>query len=136
MSHTFENGRPCTGLRVLELGRGLAVSLTGMILADYGADVIRIEPPGGDPLDEQPVAKIVHRGKRSVQLELESGDRRADFHRLAETMDIVVEALTPGEAERLGVSAEPLAPPPALIRSRITGFGAAGDGHVESLHEY
>ncbi len=67
----------CEGLRVLDLTQGMAGPLATMILADFGADVVRVEPPEGDPLWSDPSYLLVQRGKRSVEVDsrTESGRR-------------------------------------------------------------
>ena len=123
-------GRPlgaCAGLRVLELGRGLAGPLAAMVLADFGADVVRVEPPGGDFVWEEPVALLVHRGKRSIDLDLSSEAGVATLYRLADSTDVFVDALDPGEAGSLGLAAEDLTDAnPRLVHCSITGFGSRG----------
>ena len=117
----------CAGIRVVELGRGLAGALAGMVLADFGADVVRVEPPGGDPVWDEPVALLVHRGKRSIAVDLTEADGRAELLRLVGTSDVVLEALDPGEPDQLGIDAGTLTTAhPALVHCSITGFGATG----------
>ena len=118
---------PCSGLRVLELSRGLAGSLATMVLADFGADVVRVEPPGGDPLWDEPVALVVHRGKESISADLATESGRDEIRHLARAADVVVEGLRPGEADELAFEAERLTREnPGLVYCSISSFGHAG----------
>ncbi|HEY1636292.1 MAG TPA: CoA transferase [Acidimicrobiales bacterium] len=112
------------GLRVLDLSWGIAGPMTTMILADNGAQVTRIEPPGGDPFASQAGYRVWHRGKRSARLDLGSADGRGAFMSLASRADLVVESFSPGTAARLGVDRPTLAKDnPRLITCSITGYG-------------
>jgi crotonobetainyl-CoA:carnitine CoA-transferase CaiB-like acyl-CoA transferase len=114
-------------MRVLELGSGTAGAMAGMVLAENGAEVIRIEPPGGDPERDRPGAMVWHRGKQSLVLDLREAPDRDRFVALAATADGLVETLRPGSATRLGVDHESLrAQVPRLVYLSITGFGARG----------
>jgi crotonobetainyl-CoA:carnitine CoA-transferase CaiB-like acyl-CoA transferase len=117
----------CEGLRVLEFGWGMPVSLAGMILADNGAEVIKVEPPGGDPLRGQPAFIVWNRGKKSVVLDLKQDDDREKAGMLARSADVVLAAFRPGVAERLGLDyADLAAENPSLIYCAITAFGPDG----------
>jgi crotonobetainyl-CoA:carnitine CoA-transferase CaiB-like acyl-CoA transferase len=112
------------GIRVLDLSSGVAGPMATMLLADNGADVVKIEPPGGDPTRAFSGALVWHRGKRSVTLDLADGGDRARFHELAETADVVVESFRPGAGKRLGADYATLAAlNPALVHCSITGYG-------------
>ena len=114
-------------MRVLELGSGMAGALAGMLLAENGAEVIRVEPPGGDRERERPGSLVWHRGKRSVVLDLRDAKDRERFVALAATADGLIETLGPGEAERLGVGYATLGgSAPRLVYLSITGFGERG----------
>src|SRR5262245_5201319 len=95
------------GIRVLDFGQYLAGPLVAMMLADQGADVIRIDPPGG-PLWSHAANAILQRGKRSVVLDLKSSGDAAEAHQLAENADILIENFRPGVMTRLGLGAETL----------------------------
>ncbi len=118
---------PLDGLRVLDLSWGLAGALATVVLADYGADVIRVEPPQGDPLRGEPAFPLWGRGKRRVVLDLGTAVGRATARRLAENVDVLVESFRPGVAERLGLGWEDLGwQNPGLEHASITGFGTRG----------
>ena len=112
------------GLLVLDLSWGTAGPMTTMMLADHGADVIRIEPPDGAPFEEPEGYRVWNRGKRSAVLDLrDEGDRDA-FLALTRRADIVLESFAPGTAEKLGIGYESLrARNPRLIYCSITGYG-------------
>jgi crotonobetainyl-CoA:carnitine CoA-transferase CaiB-like acyl-CoA transferase len=115
------------GLRVLDLGRGLPTTLVSLVLADYGADVIRVEPPGGDPLRAHPAFPMWGRGKQSIVLDLHDAADRRDARALAGRVDVVLESFRPGVADALGLGYEALAAEhPRLVHASITGFGRRG----------
>ena len=117
----------CAGLRVLELSRGAAGSLAAMVLADFGAEVIRVEPPDGDPRWGEPAALLLHRGKKSITLDLTSPDGRGEIRRLIPGIDVVIHGLDPREAEDAEIGCDALtALNPALVYCSITGWGDAG----------
>jgi crotonobetainyl-CoA:carnitine CoA-transferase CaiB-like acyl-CoA transferase len=102
--------------------------MTGM-LADYGADVVWVERPGGDPLRSQmpAAASAFNRGKRSIVLELNQQEDRQHLMRLVERADVFVESWRPGVAEHLGVNYESLHTlNPRLIYCSVSGFGQDG----------
>ncbi|MFZ0088851.1 MAG: CoA transferase, partial [Solirubrobacteraceae bacterium] len=123
-------------LRILDFSRVLAGPFATMILADFGADVIKVERPGvgdetrswGPPHDEHGEAtyfQAVNRNKDSVALDLAGDVGRRQAQELARTADVVVENFRPGVMERLGLGYEELtASHPALVYCSITGFGA------------
>src|SRR3954452_25192112 len=92
-----------SGIRVLDLSSGIAGPVTGMLLSDHGADVIKIEPPGGDPYRGTPGYDVWLRGRRSAVLDLGAPDDRAVFEALAAGADVVLESFGPGGAEALGI---------------------------------
>lgn len=99
--------RPLSGIRVLDFGQYLAGPLVGMILADFGADVIRIDPPGG-PRWRDPAFDMLSRGKRSIVLDLKSPRGKATAKALTAHADVVIENFRPGVMARLGLDAETL----------------------------
>jgi crotonobetainyl-CoA:carnitine CoA-transferase CaiB-like acyl-CoA transferase len=92
------------GVRVVDFGQHLAPSLAGMILADHGADVVRVDPPSG-PRWETDAHAVLQRGKRSIALDLRQPDDHAIACRLVERADVVIEGFRPGVMTRLGLSA-------------------------------
>jgi crotonobetainyl-CoA:carnitine CoA-transferase CaiB-like acyl-CoA transferase len=127
-------------IRVLDLSRVLAGPYCTMLLADLGADVIKVERPGagdetrswGPPFADGESAYFlaVNRGKRSVALDLSRPEAREALHRLAGWADVVVENFRPGTAERLGAGYEQLAREnPKLVYCSITGFGDDRPGY-------
>jgi crotonobetainyl-CoA:carnitine CoA-transferase CaiB-like acyl-CoA transferase len=112
------------GIRVLDLSWGVAGPITGMLLADNGADVVKVEPPGGDPFRSSPGYAAWLRGRRSAELDLTAGTDRDTFVDLARSADIVLESFAPGTTARLGIDADTLsALNPSLIYCSITGYG-------------
>lgn len=115
------------GLRVVDLTWGLAGALAGVVLADFGAEVLHVEPPAGDPLRAHPAWPLWGRGKRSVLLDLAAASDRAAIRRLAENADVFLTTLRPATASRLGLDYDDLAwQHPGLVYTRITGFGTRG----------
>ena len=120
------------GLRILDLTRGVAGPMATMLLTDHGADVTRIEPPGGDPFRDQVGYRAWNRGKRSAILDLRDAEDKASFLALAAGADVVVESFAPGTTSRLGIDFETLsATNPRLVYCSITGYGR-GNSHSES----
>src|SRR5438132_2954650 len=127
-----ERRRALAGLRVLDVTQVMAGPFCAMILADLGADVIKVEPPAGDSTRQMPGAvgadspsfNAVNRGKRSVVLNLKTADGRDVFQRLARSTDILIENYRPGVMTTLGLDYHALAPlNPALIYASISGYG-------------
>ena len=116
------------GIRVLDQTQVMAGPFCSMLLADMGADVIKIEPPGGDPTRRERSSFLaVNRNKRALTLDLEQPAGVELLKRLVETADILVESDQPGVAKRLGVDYETLsAVNPRLIYCSISGFGQTG----------
>ena len=121
-------------VRVLELTQVMAGPFCGQVLADMGADVIKVEPPGGDSTRARLACGdarrflAVNRNKRSIALDLkDAGAARRCCIRLAETADVVLENYRPGVAARLGVDYETLREVnPRLVYASISGFGQTG----------
>ncbi len=115
------------GIDVLDVSWGIAGPMTGMLLADHGARVTRIEPPGGDPFAELSGTRVWLRGKRRATLDLRDNADRAVFLALARRADIVIESFEPGVAAKLGIDHETLlAANPRLVHCSITGYGETG----------
>ncbi len=113
-----------SGLRVLDLSWGVSGPMAAMILSDHGADVIKIEPKGGDPFRNQLGYKTWQRGKRSAELDLEDAGDLDTFKTLAAHADILIESYAPGVTERLGIDYATLsAINPRLIYTSITAYG-------------
>lgn len=130
-------GSPLEGLTVVDFSRLFAGPLCTMTLADLGADVIKVEAPGGDDArhfgppflgGEGMNFMALNRGKRSVVLDLKTDRGREAARRLTRRADIVVENFRPGVAERLGIGYEDVrAGNEAVIHCSISGFGPAGE---------
>ena len=133
---------PLTGTRVLEFCHTIMGPSAGMLLADLGADVIKIEPsPDGDATRRlrgfaAGFFSAFNRNKRSVAIELKSGDGRALIHRLVGTADVLLENYAPGTMERLGCGYGDLAPHnPRLIYCALKGFLSGPYEHRPALDE-
>ena len=129
------------GLRVIELGQLIAGPFAGKTLADFGAEVIKVEPPaaegaaGGDPLRQWRMLhngtsvwwQVQSRNKKSVVLDLRSEEGRETVARLVDEADVVIENFKPGTMEKWGLGYEQLsARNPGLIMLRISGYGQSG----------
>jgi crotonobetainyl-CoA:carnitine CoA-transferase CaiB-like acyl-CoA transferase len=122
-----------SGLKVLDLSQFLPGPMVTLMMADHGADVIKIEPAGaGEPtrgIGEVKNGLSVYfrntqRGKRSIQLDLKSRDGQAVFHRLAAEADVLIEAYRPGVADRLGVGYDAIsAVNPGIVYCSLSAFG-------------
>ena len=129
---------PLHGLRVIDLSTLLAGPNCGRYLADFGADVIKIERPDGgdslrrlawrDPRDGEGLWwKLVNRNKRTIALDLKSPDDLDLLLRLVSEADVLIENFRPGTLERLGLGPDVLlALKPSLVITRVTGFGQTG----------
>ncbi len=123
------------GLRVLDVTQVMAGPFCTMLLADFGADVVKIEPPGGDSTRSMPGAvgtdspsfNAVNRGKRSVVLNLKTAEGRSALQRLARTADVFVENYRPGVLAGFGLDYPSLATiNPKLIYASVSGYGQTG----------
>ncbi|WP_205698827.1 CaiB/BaiF CoA-transferase family protein [Conexibacter sp. SYSU D00693] len=118
---------PLSGLKVLELGSIGPGPFAAMVLSDLGADVLRVERPGGTALLADAGADPVARGRPSVGVDLKTDDGRADVLRMAAAADALIEGNRPGVLERLGLGPEVLlARNPRLVVGRMTGYGQDG----------
>ncbi|TDD95420.1 CaiB/BaiF CoA transferase family protein [Actinomadura rubrisoli] len=119
---------PLDGLRVLDLTMWRPGPYTTQLLAQLGADVIKVEPPGGEPMRMfRGHFDLLNRHKRSLALDLKSADGRARCRELAAGAEVFVEGFRPGVAERLGVGYEALREAnPGLVYCSISGYGAEG----------
>ncbi len=112
------------GVRVIDFGQYVAGPLAAMLLSDQGAEVIRVETPGG-PRMETPANRVWNRGKRSIVLDLKAAGDLATARALIESADVVVENFRPGVMERLGLGAAAMtAANPRLIYCSMPGFAA------------
>ena len=124
-----------SGIRVVDLSLFLPGPMMTSMLADHGAEIIKIEPPGGDPARQmEPFEegqsvwfRNINRGKQSVVLDLKQKDNLQKLYRLVEESDIFVEAFRPGVANRLEIDYETLsAINPRIIYCSISAFGQDG----------
>ncbi len=118
---------PLAGVRVLEIGGIGPAPMAAMVLADLGADVMRIDKPKDDLLLVTPEHNLLHRGRRSAIVDLSQPGGAEVIRRLARSADIVTEGYRPGVAERLGIGPDDLfAVNPRLVYGRMTGWGREG----------
>jgi crotonobetainyl-CoA:carnitine CoA-transferase CaiB-like acyl-CoA transferase len=128
---------PLSDLRVIEMGQLLAGPFCGQLLADFGADVVKIEPPGvGDPMREWGREKaagqslwwpVVARGKRSITIDLRTVDGQDLARRLLHDADVLIENFRPGTLERWGLDpVDVRRANPRLIVVRVSGYGQTG----------
>jgi formyl-CoA transferase len=141
MEPVASNSSPLAGLKVLELGQLIAGPFAGKIFAEFGAEVIKIEPPatdgkpGGDPLRQW---RLLHEGtslwwyvqarnKKSVTVDLRKPEGQEIVRRLARNSDVVIENFRPGTLEKWGLGYDALAAEsPGLVMIRLSGFGQTG----------
>lgn len=126
----------CAGLRVVEISPGMSGALAGMILADFGADVVRLESPRGDPYLSVAGARVWSRGKARVALDMNDAEQRTRAATLIREADVVLTGVRPTTAERWGLSYEALAAnDPEIIFATITGFGWDGPARDQPMSE-
>jgi crotonobetainyl-CoA:carnitine CoA-transferase CaiB-like acyl-CoA transferase len=126
------------GLRVLDLSRLLPGGFCSLLLADFGADVIKVEDTGaGDYVRADPPAFLaLNRGKRSISIDLKNPQGRDAFLRLARDADVLLESFRPGVMDRLGVGYERLREEnPRLVYCAITGYGQDGPFAARAGHD-
>ena len=118
---------PCAGLTVLDFSWGMPGALCTLVMADFGADVIKVEPPGGDPFRFQPAWVSWNRGKKGVVLDLGTTEGRAHAIELIGAADVLVESFRPGDMADWGLAYDTLSQRyRRLIYCSITGFGQKG----------
>lgn len=126
---------PLEGIRVLELGSTVAAPFCGRLLADFGAEVIKVEAPGGDPVrtmgkrdsGHSLYAASILRGKQLITVDLRGDDGQALIRDMSVSCDVVVENFRPGTLERWGLGYDTLSElNPGLVMARISGFGQDG----------
>jgi crotonobetainyl-CoA:carnitine CoA-transferase CaiB-like acyl-CoA transferase len=127
--------KPLAGIRVIELANFIAGPLAGTLLADMGADVIKVEPPGGDMARATPPIRngesvsftALNRNKRSLVLDLKQPAAIEILHKLAAKSDVFLEAYRPGVLDKLGLGAEQVkAINPTIVYTSVSGFGQTG----------
>lgn len=130
--------KPLAGFRVLDFTQNVAGPLAGQVLADLGAEVIKVEAPGGEAARQitsvlpgrPPLATYFlpnNRGKKSVAVDLTSDEAKQQILRLADTADVVLEGFRPGVMERLGLGPRELqSRNPRLVYARLSAFGGNG----------
>jgi len=130
-----EASRPLEGVRVIELGQLLAGPFTGTILAYFGAEVIKVEPPAGDPIRGWRLVRngtslwyrSLGRNKKSVTLDLRTERGRALALQLLDGADVAIENFRPGQMEKWGLGPDQVkARNPGLVYARISGYGQNG----------
>lgn len=139
------DGGPLEGVRVLDLSRLLPGPYCSRILADYGAEVIKLERPGGGdwlryvpPLvdGESVFFRAINRGHKSLTLNLKSDEGRLIFLRLVERADVLLEGFRPGVMERLGLGYQSLSQAnPRLVYCTLTGYGPSGPYRQRAGHD-
>ena len=118
---------PLNGLRVIDLTSGPVGGMATMVLSDFGADVVKIERPGGDPFRFMATAPMWLRGKRSVELDLNRKVEQERLYQLAETADVVVSSFRAHAAVDLGCDYDVLAARNSgIVYVQISGFGSYG----------
>ncbi|GGO37026.1 CaiB/BaiF CoA transferase family protein [Streptomyces lasiicapitis] len=118
---------PLAGVRVVELAGIGPGPFAAMLLADLGADVVRVDRPGGAGLAIDPAYDVTNRNKRSVVVDLKAADGADRVLALVDRADVLIEGYRPGVAERLGVGPEAChARNPGLVYGRMTGWGQEG----------
>ena len=124
---TLESRGPLAGLRVLDLSSSLAGAQASQTLADFGAEVAHIEPPGGSSLRDLPSFPMIGRGKKSMVLDLHDDGDAALAREMALGADVLIETFRPGVMERFGLGWDELsADNPRLVYGTVTGFGRTG----------
>jgi crotonobetainyl-CoA:carnitine CoA-transferase CaiB-like acyl-CoA transferase len=128
---------PLSGIRVLDLTQNLPGPYATLTLASLGAEVVKIEPPKGDPARHiQPLFSMLNQGKKSVVLDLRDDGAKAALRRLVEQSDVLVEGFRPGVMARLGCSPEAaLSWNPRLVWCSISAWGRSGPLATAAGHD-
>ncbi len=134
-----------SGIRVLDLSQYLPGPFATQILADLGAEVVKVEPPAGDPMrgfifvdsdGVSPFYKQVNAGKTIVRLDLKTTNDSDVFERLTKRADVLLESFRPGVMDRLGFDKRRLAAAnPRLVHCALSGFGQAGSYRLRGGHD-
>lgn len=118
---------PLTGFTILDLTWGITGPLATMLMADSGADVVRVSLPSKDPSANHPGYVVWNRGKKSIVLDLRQREGLDVFHRLLPKADALIESFQPGAAERLGIGYEALHKRyPRLVYTSVSAYGQRG----------
>src|SRR5207244_8812192 len=135
--------KPLDGLRVIDLTQAMAAPYCTMNLADLGADVIKVEPPGGEEQRRGATSRnghsgsfmAINRNKRGITLDLKTPEGVGVMHRLIRTADVFVQNYRPGAAGRLGVDYDTLpAPNPPHPNCRVAGFARTDPEQAPARH--
>jgi crotonobetainyl-CoA:carnitine CoA-transferase CaiB-like acyl-CoA transferase len=134
-----------SGIRVLDLSQYIPGPFATLMLADFGAEVVKIEPPAGDPMrtfgpleadGTTPFYKSLNAGKVVVRLDLKADEGRGQLERLVSGADVLLESFRPGTLERLGFGPDRLrALNPRLIHCAVSGFGQTGPWRLRAGHD-
>lgn len=143
--NTFEHG-PLTGIRVLDLSSVVSGPMAAVVLADQGADVIKVEPPGwGDGIRNLGASRnglsaifaMINRNKRSIGINLKHPDGQVLVKALVEKVDVVLQNYRPGKMDRLGLGYDQLCLlNPELIYASISGMGEVGPYAEQKVYDY
>jgi crotonobetainyl-CoA:carnitine CoA-transferase CaiB-like acyl-CoA transferase len=131
--------QPLQGIRIVEIGDSVATAMAGLVLAEAGAEVVRVEPEGGAP--SRGVADgvdfaLLNRGKRSVTANLDSGEAMARLRPLLESADVVIEGGRPGEMAELGLDMAVVRDAnPTIVYCSVTGWGQDGPRANEAAQD-
>jgi crotonobetainyl-CoA:carnitine CoA-transferase CaiB-like acyl-CoA transferase len=137
------------GIRVIDLSLFLPGPHLTMLMADHGAEVIKLEPPGEAGIEGEPVRYVgaievghsvwfrnTHRGKKSISLDLKNADAKEALLKLIDTADVVVEGFRPGTAERLGIDYATISKRnPRIVYCAISAFGQTGPKRLKPAHD-
>lgn len=127
---------PLNGVRIVEMDAIGPVPLAAMILADLGADVVRIERPGGQSAYDNLGEEIVHRGRLQIELDLKKPDGLGHALELIDRADALIEGFRPGVMEKLGIGPDVcLGRNPRLVYARMTGWGQSGPRALTAGHD-
>jgi len=133
------------GLRVLDLSQYVPGPYAALLLADLGSEVLKVEPPGGEPMRRMlfrdddglsPLYKVVNGGKTVIELDLKAAEGKDAFAALIEHADAMVESYRPGVLDRLGFDRDRLAAlNPGLVRCALSGWGQTGPYRLAAGHD-
>ena len=133
------------GMRVLDVSQYVPGPYATLMFADMGAEVVKVEPPGGDPMrvlgpiDSDGISafyKVVNGGKSVIRLDLKSAEGKAAFAALIRAADVLVESYRPGVLERLGFGRPKLKSlNPRLVHCALSGYGQTGPYRLRAAHD-